>query len=289
MSGSVGDFTFKQVNGQTIVSEKITKQTNPRSDAQMRVRTRWNNIVAMFRGIKPLLKNGFENKAAGLTDFNMFMKVNMQQTPVYLTKSAVAGGACVAAAYQITQGSLPVIAISGTGSNSITNIFLNGETLSNTTTVAQFSKLVVDNNADYKYGDQISYFLIKQKVSAAGIPYCQFLAYSVVLDAANTDKLYDSVPKNGFSTQDGCIGHSGNDGDCAFAWVHSRKSSSKTLVSSQTLIVANTKLAEYQGETAYALAKSSYGESTDPFLTPGVKVAEADSADSGSQGGGDSL
>ena len=68
MNGSVGDFTFKQVKGQTIVSEKVTHIANPRTEAQMRQRTKWTNIGAMFRGIRPLLDNGFENKKGQQTD-----------------------------------------------------------------------------------------------------------------------------------------------------------------------------------------------------------------------------
>ena len=47
MNGSAGQLTFKQVNGMTIVSEKVTAVANPRTDAQMRTRTRFTNIVAM--------------------------------------------------------------------------------------------------------------------------------------------------------------------------------------------------------------------------------------------------
>ena len=188
MSGSAGDLTFKALNGQTVVSEKMTKMTNPRSSAQMRVRTRWRNVLAMYSGIRPLLRHGFESKPVGLSDYNMFVKVNMQRTPVYLTKQQVAGGACVAAPYQLTQGSLPAIVVSGTGANAFTDIYLGGVTISGTTTVGQFSKAVVDNNEDYRYGDQISYFLVKQKVNAdTQIPYCQFRACCVVLDENNAN------------------------------------------------------------------------------------------------------
>ncbi len=86
MSGSAGDLTFKTLNGQTVVSEKVVRMTNPRSVAQMRVRTRWSNVIAMYSGIRPLLNNGFENRPLGLSDYNMFVKVNMQRTPIYLTK-----------------------------------------------------------------------------------------------------------------------------------------------------------------------------------------------------------
>ncbi len=289
MSGSAGDLTFKIQNGLTVVSEKVTKMTNPRSDAQMRVRTRWSNVVAMYSGVRPLLRHGFENKPAGLSDYNMFVKVNMQRTPIYLTKQAVAGGACVATAYQISQGSLPAIVLTGTGQNVKTDIRLGGESITSSTTVAQFSAAVVQNNADYRYGDQISFFLVKQMVNAeTGIPYCQFSAAKVILDAANESTLADVTgSSHGFASADGMLAHVGNDGDCAYAWVHTRKSDGKTLVSSQSLVSANTKEAEYKGDAAYNLSKSSYGSSIESFLVPDGNATGSTSGGGDNGGGGD--
>ena len=270
MKGSMGNLTFKNLNGQTVVSEKVTSVRNPRTNAQMQTRTKWGNIIAMYKGIRPLLNYGFESRPKNCSDYNMFVKVNMQRTPVYLTKQAVAGGACVAAPYQISQGSLPAIVLSGSGNAIKTDIYLGTLSISATTTVAQFAQAVVENNADYRYGDQISYFLVRQQVNAdTGIPYCQFSACKVVLNAADTEtKLWDIASRNGFSASDASLAHSGNDGDCAFCWVHTRKSDGKTLVSSQSLVAVNSKLAEYQGDMAYSLAKSSYGQGVEAFLVP---------------------
>ncbi len=285
--GSIGDLTFKQVNGMTIVSEKITQMTNPRSDGQMRVRTRWNNIVANFKAIRPKLKKGFETKPAGLSDFNMFMKMNMQKEPVYLTKQNVAGGACVAAPYQITQGSLPAIVTTGTGQSVSTDISLGVVTISANTTVAEFAQAVVANNPTYQYGDQITFFLVRQYVNAeTSVPYVAVSSSKVVLDAADTTPLWDIVQRNGFSSADGVLSHTGNDGDCCFCWVHSRKINGKLLISSQTLVSANTKLAEYQGELAYNLARSSYGMSEDVYLSPTGEVSGGTSGGGGNNGGG---
>ncbi len=287
--GSIGDLTFKQVNGMTIVSEKITHMTNPRTDGQMRTRTRWNNIVANFKAIRPKLKKGFESKPTGLSDFNMFMKLNMQKEPVYLTKQAVAGGACVAAPYQITQGSLPAIAVTGTGQNGVTDILLGSLSITANTTVAQFAKAVVDNNPTYQYGDQITFFMVKQYVNAAtSVPYVVVSSAKVVLDAASDEKLSDVTgSSHGYASIDGKVGHSGNDGDCAYTWVHSRKSNGKLLVSSQSLLAANTKLAEYQGEMAYSLARTSYGITDDVYLSPsGEANGEAGGDDNGGGNGG---
>ena len=88
---------------------------------------------------------------------------------------------------------------------------------------------------------------------------------------------------------DGKLGHSGNDGDCVYCWVHSRKSANgKTLVSSQTLLDANSILASYQGDAAYTLASSSYGQSISAFLSPdGDATGSTDDGGSTPSGGGD--
>jgi hypothetical protein len=287
LKGSAGSLTFRRTGGRTVVSEKVTEVKITRTDAQMKQRTKWGNIIAMYKGIRPLLNYGFEAKPKTLSDYNMFVKVNMQRTPIYLTKQAVAGGACVATAYQISQGSLPAIVVTGTGQNGVSDILLGSLSITSATTVAQFSAAVVQNNPDYRYGDQISFFLVKQKVNEeTGIPYCQFSAAKVILDAANENKLSDETgSSHGFASIDGKIGHSGNDGDCAYAWVHSRKTDGKTLVSSQSLLSANTKEAEYKGDMAYNLSRSSYGNGIEAFLVP-----DGDSAGStggGNAGGGD--
>ena len=287
ISGSAGNLSFSRTGGQTVVRERVTHIRNPRSDRQMKTRTKFTNIVAMYKGIRPLLNYGFESKPKMLSDYNMFVKVNMQRTPVYLTKQAVTGGACVAAPYQISQGSLPAIVLSGSGNTTKTDIYLGTLSISATTTVAQFAQAVVENNADYRYGDQISYFLVRQQVNAeTNIPYCQFSACKVVLDAADTEtKLWDIASRNGFSASDASLAHSGNDGDCAFCWVHTRKSDGKTLVSSQSLVAVNSKLAEYQGDMAYSLAKSSYGQGVEAFLVPDGDASNSTSG-GGDNGGG---
>ena len=290
LKGSAGSLTFRRSAGRTIVSEKVTEVKISRTEPQQRHRTKWANVVQMYKGIRPLLNYGFENRPKNLSDYNMFVKVNMQQTPVYLTKQQVAGGACVAAPYQITQGSLPAIVLTGTGQNVKTDIRLGGESITSNTTVAQFSAAVVQNNADYRYGDQISFFLVKQMVNAeTGIPYCQFSAAKVILDAANDEKLADVTgSSHGFASADGMLAHVGNDGDCAYCWVHTRKSANgKTLVSSQTLIAANSILANYQGDAAYNLASSSYGSTMEVFLSPDGNATGSGNASNNTPSGGD--
>lgn len=292
MSGSAGDFTFKRVSGGTVVSEKVTEVKNARTSAQQRHRMKWANVIQMYKGLKPLIKYGFENKPQNVTDYNMFVKINMQLDPAYLSKAQVAGGACIAAPYQISQGSLPSIEVSGTDGNRVTNIKLGGLNISESTTVAEFSNAVVQNNEKYSYGDQISYFAIHQKVNGTtGIPYCEFEASYVILKKFSQTPIWNEVHKDGFRNVNGFIGHNPSDGDVVFCWVHSRDVGGKTLISSQQLLLNNPLFSEYTSQDAYSAAVATYGGENEVFLShsnvdaessgSGRFVNESGNADSG--------
>ena len=277
LNGSAGSLTFKQYAGQTVVSEKISVVKRSNTPMQMRQRTKWGNVIQMYKGICPLINYGFESKPVGRSDYNMFMKANMKGSDIYLTRQEVAGGGCIAAPYQITQGTLPSIVTVGEGDNVRTDISLGDITIDAETTVKDFAQAVVNNNADYDYGDQISFFDVLQRVNAVtGIPYCQFLATNVLLDKASEVKLLDLVSKYGFATVDGFLGHIEGEGAGVFAWVHSRKASGKTLVSTQSLINNNAEvIAEYSGAEAYKRSVKTYGGESSAFLTPGTTTTQA--------------
>ena len=277
LNGSAGSLTFKQYAGQTVVSEKISVVKRSNTPMQMRQRTKWGNVIQMYKGICPLINYGFESKPVGRSDYNMFMKANMKLTDIYLTREEVAGGACIAAPYQLTQGTLPSIVIVGSGDNARTDIKLGDLTIDAETLVKDFAIAVVSNNPDYDFGDQISFFDVLQRVNAVtGIPYCQFLATNVVLDKTSEVKLLDMVSKYGFATVDGFLGHIEGEGAGVFGWVHSRKASGKTLVSTQSLINNNAEvIAEYSGAEAYKRSVKTYGGENSAFLTPGTTTTQA--------------
>ena len=84
------------------------------------------------------------------------------------------------------------------------------------------------------------------------------------------------VSKYGFATVDGFLGHIEGEGAGVFAWVHTRKSSGKTLVSTQSLINNNAEvIAEYSGAEAYKRSVKTYGGESSAFLTPGTTTTQA--------------
>ena len=61
-------------------------------------------------------------------------------------------------------------------------------------------------------------------------------------------------------------------GNHGMVWIHSRKQSGKTLISTQCLICENNLLEVYQSEDAYQDAVESYGGVSDVYLTPSGKL-----------------
>ncbi|MBP5479706.1 MAG: hypothetical protein J6Y15_10150 [Bacteroidaceae bacterium] len=290
MTGSAGEFMFHSESGRTIVREKPASVKNVRSVAQQRTRMKFTNIIRMYKAISPLAICGFEDKAKGVSDYNMFVKVNMYRTPVFLTKAEVADRACVAAPYKITDGSLDKIFVTGKGANAVTNIDLGGLVIDANTTVGEFSSVVVSLNTDYDKYDLLSFYSVLQYVDEeTGTPFVKANACSIKLDPKNQAPLWTLVNKAGFASKNGFLAHGENEGDGVFCWVHSRKKGDGSLlVSSQCLIDNNTILADYTSEDAYYDAVNTYGGERNVFLDPTTSgnAARPSSSDNGGTSGG---
>lgn len=276
LKGSMGQFTFKQLNGQTVVSEKVEKKSTPvRTWRQMVRRVAWANIINIYRAFTGKLHPSFENKSRLLSDYNEFMKANLDVVNVYLNKEEANAGGCVVPAYQVSRGSLPSISTTIDAETKIasTDIVL-GATFNITagTTVKQFSDQVIQANPDkFKNGDMITIFLAKQEVNAVtGIPFVTINAEQILLDQSdNTTLLRSLVSAAAVSVVDGNLG-SGSAVNGAIAYVHSRVTSSGTKVSTQRFVVSNDTLADYVTDAACDEAVKSYGGvNKGDYLTPG--------------------
>ena len=270
--GSIGNITFRRVNGTTVVSEKVEPKATPsRSYAQMRRRMQWANIVNLWGCFEGNLHPSFEGRKASVSDFNEFVSANLGIVPVYLTKGEASADGSVAAGYQVTRGSLPEIAHStGVGDVPVTDIALGGLAIGPSTTLKQFSDAVCQNNSNYQNGDQISCFHCTQTANAAsGVPYVRIIAEEVTLDRSDNETLlYDVCSALCFSSAGGVLGAQ-SPVPGAICWIHSRKTASGTKVSTQRLQATNPLLPRYQSAAQLEAAIESYGGTTRPdFLTP---------------------
>lgn len=279
--GSIGDITIRQVKGVSITSEKADP-SNPKTLAQMRRRVQWRNIQNFWALIAAYDHPSFENRRALQSDANMFISANFGLIPVYLTAEEARGGGVVVAPYQVTRGSLPSLEVVANGTNGEvgTDISLGNLTIGESTTLKQFSDAVVNNNSNFKNGDQITCFVLTQSTnSVSGLPYATCQAFEITLDQTDNETLLSEFDPNGLvftkmaSSDKLGMSQTVNGG---VVYIHSRKTPSKTLVSTQSFLVNNTILANYQSDAKMQEAVISYGgKVSDAYLTPNVDAAPA--------------
>lgn len=260
IAGRVGEEVFFVRNGRQMVRTYVppTMIHNPRTQRQMAVRTRWANIVAAYKNLAGTLTGCFETRRAGQTDYNRFVGMNMQVPPVYLTRREAELGACIAAGYYISQGSLPEVIVGTDDGTAHTDIRLGSLELDCRTTVAALARAVVSLNADYEYGDRIAYYALLQSVATDGTPYVQRLYACLHLSPADQRPLAETLAPEGFSARCGFLARHPEAAPGAFAWMHTRGNGKRMLVSPQRLTVANPLLRLYTSDEAKERAIRSY-------------------------------
>ena len=272
-TGSIGDMTLRVVNGQTVTSEKVTRNTS-KTFAQMVRRVQWANLVNLFRAFEGTLHPSFESRPRSWSDFNAFMSANIGQFGVYLTASEASQGGCLVAPYQITRGSLPSVGMGTTEAGVITSdIKVGALDITDETTLAAFSAAVRANNSGWEYGDQLSAYVALQKVNTiTQVPYVEVHAYEITLAEDDETLVLDLIDNDPtcFAVVDQklCLNAPINGGAC---YVHSRKDGQKTRVSTQRFTATNDLLDAYTTEAKRTEAIISYGGKTSgEFLTPNL-------------------
>lgn len=261
--------------GQTRARQLASSVANPRTEAQMSQRTRWANAVSFYRANASWMKYAFETKKANQSEYNKFMSINVTTSPIALTKSAAAAGACVVAPYIITQGSLPSIEWQNTTTEVKSNIYLpSAYTITEQTTVGAFAQALLASNPAMREGDQLSLIRFTQMTNAStGYPYIIVRKYEVLLKSDSQALLSDYIPIDYIQApgtgQDNCIYISKENRQGGFAMILSRTLAGKTYVSTQSVEIVNneTLIAQYSSQAAIAAAIASYGESQDAFLS----------------------
>lgn len=282
LKGRVGDTTYYVSKGQQVARQAQNNsnygESASRTWLQQSNRVKWSNCVNFYKASSMWIKKAFETKKSGQTDYNKFMSVNLPQAPIYLTKNMAEAGCCIIAPYIISQGSLPSIAVDKSGSYWVTDIRVGDLTISDSTTVADFSSAVVHNNRHILLGDQLSFVSYQQTQDAFGMPRVICTAYEVTLSETNTESLRNYLPEFcSTSMGGGYLGTNSNISKGGFAYVLSRNATSgKLLVSSQQLVSNNDEMIrQYSSQAALTNAVNSYGLDSEAFLDTGSQETPA--------------
>lgn len=290
ISGKLGKgVVFRQTPHGTVMA-KAGRKSRKRSQGQAEVRCRIANASANYRLYAGKLKQAFEGKGTGVSDFNQYVGVNYSN-PVYITKTMRVSGCCVLADYTFTVGSLPPISYAVDGSGVlVSQISLGRLVIDEHTTVGAFTQALIVNNTalEFEDGDQLTFFLGAQSVDAQGMPRANMVARKVILsEDDDVTTLWSLVGPEGFRSVDGFLGMGSALENGGAAWVHSRdKVSGDTLVSTQKLFVVNEILTYYRSQQAMRASADSYGgiNSNRVYLNP----KSGGNGGNGGSGGGES-
>ena len=282
-------FQTRQTDHGTILARNPKRRNTRRSKDQANVRCQLANASANYQLFHCKKMQTFEGKEAGQNDFNIFVQVNYNRNPVFITKQDKRCGACVLGNYQYSMGSLNPIAITlNDGGVLVTNIGLGSLVINANTTVAEFSAAVLANNKDWQAGDQLSYFYAEQYVDSEGVPRATMDPYRVVLNPDDQTKLWAVVSAIGFSTVNGTLGMSLVLNNAGASWIHSRNDGDgEKQVSTQRMKVVSDILANYQSDAAFEASAKSYGgiNSKDDYLDPECTLADLNSATASANSG----
>lgn len=272
--GRSGQNTYYVANGRQIMRPALNNsnygESARRSAAQQLRRVKWADLVNLYKASAAWMPKAFESKKKGQTDYNKFMQVNVNNAVISLTKDEALNGAIVVAPVQLTQGSLPSVAVTKQGNAYVTNLAVgSGFAFGADTTIGQLTAALVTNTSFVVEGMQLSFVQYLQNVDANNIPHATCVFYEVTLDAASADLVADYLPEDALNVIGGFIATADDIDLGGFAYILSQKTATGLKVSSQGLVCNNdTLIAKYTGSAQVNKAIESYGLDTEVILNP---------------------
>lgn len=286
ITGNVGSMNFRRKDGEIVAAQRATTNSSKgdgASYAQRLHRVRIANIANIYRAIALIEKRGWENKGANQSDFNMFSKFNLANSPVFLTKQEAELGAAVVAPYAVSRGSLSPTNGRYTG-GTIFNFGLSigeGDIDWDTISIPDFSARIIENNKGWEYGDKLSACVchqITRTVSGVTVPQVEVVYLEITLDA-NSEQLVSEMGNWDAMQLDAANDHTLqflDGGDAAFV-IHSRETTGHLLTSEQDMILLNPfseLFVKYSGAAQREAAMQSYGYKGAVLLDPNSENAD---------------
>lgn len=305
--GKIGDTVVSIRKGQRIERKYQPVVSNPKTASQMIQRARFANAVKFYQdATSHFFRFAYEDKKQTETDFNAFMRHNVDESVALPTKSQLDGTfPAMANNWELSHGSLvsPVVTGGDYANESLTlGLYLGSSTTAVSAdasqTVGELSTLI-KSQYGLEEGDILTFISVYSPyystTQAAGLAKPTWVINQVLLDSTSTVLLDDALPAvdlkvftsddvsgTGFSagTYAQIVGDENWDveGDYLLAGVvFSRKSNGKLLVSESHLIpntAAYGLWADTRNDTWTSAVLQSWGANGDAILQGGYVYDE---------------
>lgn len=261
--GSLGNVTLRNVKGETIASQKVSKGTQlVGTRSQVLQRVRWANLVLAFQGLNALgdgkgMTQSFPQRPKNQSNFNAFMKANLaipEVGAVVLSKSDSDSRLLVPAPFVVTNGSL-------TAPTALMATFRNGTfVMAGSNNFQNMGALSAALIADYGFeeGDVVTFIGMNWTTSGA----TKFTSLQIVVNSTSSSALPSEINASGVIT----VANASN--SCAVI-VRGRSGIDGYQVSPAqfpSTMVGSAPYSEHVGEAAETVAVDSYGYRQDPYL-----------------------
>lgn len=283
-TGGAGGYSFYVRSGEQVVRQRRNNsnygESASRSYAQMIRRIKWGNLVNIFKCIKSWQPKAYDSKAVGVTDYNMFMKLNINRATVGTSKQANEQGMAVWEAYQVSNGSLPAINYTLDSSSHLYVTDINvTSAITPAMTIGDFAAELIANNPRFRAGDNLAFIIVKNhQYIGVEYPYAYSEYYEITLDVTSTKTLNEVAVLGALLTENLqdklCVSYPAGEGGSGpviqgIAIIHTRKVNGTLQVSSQSVLMASDSfIQQYSGETWYQHCIDSYGIDTEVPLDP---------------------
>lgn len=280
--GRIGETTYYVSGGQQIARQSRNDsnfgESARRSEAQQSRRVMWANLVNFYKVSAGWMPKAFETKKRNQSDYNKFMAVNIGNSTIALTKDESAAGACIAAPYIVSQGSLPSIEIVQLTNQWRTNLAIGQLQIDEETTNAQLTAALEASNANVHAGMQLSFVSYQQSVDPLGTPRLICRCYEITLSRTSSDVVRDFLPEFCSQSIQGYLGTNNNISIGGFAYILSELVTGGLKVSTQQLVSTNSDLiSQYSSSVHINEAIISYGLDQEVILSPsGTVIQEAE-------------
>lgn len=259
--GKVGDLVFQRRKGEQIVKARNRNPNNPRTWSQQMQRVRMYAPVAFYKkAIENFFRFAFETKKPNETDYNAFMRENLNafQGP-YFTRSQVQQKFPVLAPYIMSTGKLGQIPFEFTQTTQSSGIsmIIESEALAGATTgtIQEYSRIFM-SEFGLENGDMITFVMVNVTgltINATGVEYSgttSFVFKQFTINLEDTRSVSVVYP-NTFTTSENIEGFedglgvkfgitSGESDATGYAVITTRRSNGKVIASESSLELNDT-------------------------------------------------
>lgn len=168
MRGRIGNTTYYVAESRQLARQAMNNSnygaSASRTERQQSRRVKLANLIHFYRFNRAFMQKAFGKLGGGVSVFNEFIKLNLNNAKVALTKEQAQAPIWVPEAYQVTKGTLPELIVTGVPGEEglpmwIGNIIVNyprPESGEDTRTMGGLAQNIIDKNSQFKAGDMIT-------------------------------------------------------------------------------------------------------------------------------------